>query len=277
VKNTHFLRVPVAVVVLSGLLAAVGCYPSHYMVVHTVVSCPPLPDTAVFILLDRAAKAPGFGAVKIGRVGFGLRWDRWYHDRIFDSLRTAALRHGANLATVIRHGQPNARFGESVAADLWRVPDVQQYNYSDVRDWVSHRRLRFDDFKFRGPVLGDPSIGESRGAYTLGAIATIRCAASWINRASNDSVALLLHEQGLFDLLEVYCRQYRDWIHGGNMPYGYFDQVERAWVEKQSEYEWQTRHGLDSARQAEWTAKIDHALVVGTDGIEAEFRVVAVK
>ncbi|HLZ87114.1 MAG TPA: hypothetical protein VKQ52_07740 [Puia sp.] len=273
-SNGPFL-INITVSLLLGLFAIAGCYTESNLSTQIGAAYPALPDSTMFVLLPKVATAHIDG-VKIGKVIYNeglLSTISWTHDRIIDNLRSTALQHGANLAKATVYVHKTQRTSEYISADLYLVREIQRYNYEDEIEWPSHRTLSFDDFKFSGPILSDPSIGQSKGTYELGTIAKFRCQTSWINRTSRDSVALLLHEQGLFDLCEIYCRQYRDWIRKGNPQEPFFGKMNKAWMEKRSQYEWQTRHGLDFARQAEWTARINDALLFGSGGSDAEFEV----
>ncbi|WP_188935729.1 hypothetical protein [Puia dinghuensis] len=266
-------------VLLFGLFVLAGCTTTGgHLFVKTSIACPPLSDTVMFVLLPKRPKGPIDG-IKIGRAFYAERLHysiptSWTRDLFVDSLRSLALQHGANLAKVTGFMWATMRDGEYFDVDLYRVPDIQRYKNDDELDWSTRHQLRFDDFKFPGPILDDPSIGQSRGTYELTTVAKFHCQTSWINRASKDSAELLLHEQGLFDLCEIYCRQYRYAILRQNDWWPTeFDKINKAWMAKRSQYEWQTFHGLDSARQAEWTAKINHALLYGTGGSDADFKV----
>jgi hypothetical protein len=91
------------------------------------------------------------------------------------------------------------------------------------------------------------------------------CTKSWINKGSADSVKLLEHEQGNFDLCELYRRQLAADMQG-HPPYtkkgqAIFQQVYGAYWEKKRQYDLETNHGLDDERQAVWTKQIRGALV----------------
>ena len=269
----------IGVALLLGAMALTGCRATRgHLWVETTVACPPLPDSATFVLLPKRPKTRVEG-IRIGRAFYAQRIESaastaWPRDLFIDSLRSVALQRGANLAKVTGYMWETMRDGEHFTLDLYRVADARRYKNDDEVIWSTLRHLRFDDFHSPGPIQEDPSAGQSRGTYELATVAKFLGSTSWINRASNDSTQLLLHEQGQFDLCEIYCRQYRKVIltqkDGRQQAYG---KINTAWRTKRAQYDGQTAHGLDPARQAEWTAKINQALPEGTTGSYGEFDV----
>lgn len=271
-------NIAIALLLLGGIALA-GCTTTRgHLWVETTTVFPPLPDTATFVLLPKRPKGPVDG-IRIGRAVYAQRIESaastaWTRDLFVDSLRTAALERGANLAKVTSFMWETMRDGEHFTVELYRVPDIRRYQKEEVVVWSTRRHLRFDDFKSPVPVPEDPSVGQSRSTYELASVAQFHDGTSWIDRASKDSLQLLGHEQGLFDLCEIYCRQYRQAIlRQDGRRISAFDTIHKAWMAKRSEYEWQTSHGLDQARQAEWTARINQALQQGTVGVDSEFDV----
>lgn len=97
---------------------------------------------------------------------------------------------------------------------------------------------------------------------------------SWVNRNSKTD-ALLLHEQGLFDLTEVYARRMSKFTmeyirsEGPNMTYNsLLQEVRKIYKEQnnllfleQQRYNTETRNGKDTEAQDNWSTKIRSQLV----------------
>jgi hypothetical protein len=213
---------------------------------------------------------------KIGTVSYNLG-DGYYPltgARMADSLRRTALQHGANLVKITYEVRPTRRSrSEKLSADLYRVADPRYYTDEEVIEWSGDRKLSFADFQYHGRIYSDTSVLLSNGSYDFDIVARFHCEHSWLNRASKDSAEALLHEQGNFDLCEIYCRQFLARVREGKSTTPLFWAVVRTtWKEKREQYESETGGGLDYRRQVEWTEKIRHALVCGTDTSNAEFR-----
>ena len=260
---------------LFGLFAISGCYGPERLSVRTMVLYPPFPDSAMVVLLA-IADVRHIDGQKIGTVSFDLG-DEYYPltgARMADSLRRTALQLGANLVKITYELLPTTRSrSEKLSADLYRVADARYYTDEEVIEWSGDRKLSFADFKYHGRIYSDTSILLSNGSYDFDIVTKFHCEHSWINRVSKDSAEALLHEQGNFDLCEIYCRQFLARVREGNSRTPLFWAVVRTtWREKRAQYESETAGGLDYHRQVEWTEKIHHALVFGTDTSNAEFR-----
>jgi hypothetical protein len=264
-----------ATTLLFGLFTISGCYSPERLSVQTMVPYPPFPDSVMVVLLGKA-DVRHIDGQKIGSVYYD-QGDEHYPltgFRMADSLRRTALQHGANLVKITHELLPTRRYMfEKLSADLYRVTDARYYTDEEVIEWSGDRKLSFADFKYHGRIYSDTSVLLSNGSYDFGIVSTFHCEHSWINRASKDSAEALLHEQGNFDLCEIYCRQFLTRIREGKSWTSEFWAVVRTtWKEKRVQYESETAGGLDYRRQVEWTEKIHHALVFGTDTSNAEFR-----
>jgi len=79
---------------------------------------------------------------------------------------------------------------------------------------------------------------------------------------------LLEHEQGHFDLCEVYVRQLRKQLLAANLKAfnlikdgnAIYKQVYAAYLDRQELYERETNHGLDRAGQVKWNKSISDEL-----------------
>lgn len=141
----------------------------------------------------------------------------------------------------------------------------------DLIDWSASRKLTWNDFRAKpdpsssDAALTSSSINAEFGYNNKGLKHSITCrfdkTKSWV-RIKNDYI--LNHEQGHFDLAESYARQLNKELDEYsfnrqtasddlNKIYG---RVMKQLVEAQDQYDRQTNHSLDSAKQREWDAKI---------------------
>ena len=190
----------------------------------------------------------------------------WNPVQIARYFQAEALHNGGNLVRVSR-AQPAAGSGKvlTIQATAYRVDDLR--HYEKQIEWTPGRRLQLFDFK--GPPdsepAGQPTLHSYSGCdFYLFARARFYCYYGWIDRKYPDSLRLLLHEQGNFDLAEIYRRQLDENVvryenRGANqykMTELVFREVYAAYLAKQVQYETATHHGLDSVTQGEWTKRI---------------------
>lgn len=202
----------------------------------------------------------------IGRLSYAQTMTSipWYDMQITRYFQTEALHNGGNLVKITKYGW-SGRNEEVVEAAVYRVDNI--HHYEKQIEWSASRKLQLSDFK--GPPdrepAGKPSLQSYSGCdFYLFSRSKFYCYYSWIDPRSADSLRLLLHEQGNFDLCEVYRRQLDENVmryenSSGSrykMTERVFKQVYSAYLAKQAQYESETGHGLDPARQAEWTKRI---------------------
>lgn len=241
---------------------------------------PPMPDTANFILLNESDTT----AIPGNRIGeLTLRHSpTWIRYQLEDSIRSISLRNGANLAKVTAYVRPGRNRTGQLAADIYQVQELRQYE--KVIDWNTNRQLTFTDFKGAADTAtGVPLENHSRVYFTIdedprgfrtslfSTKTRFDCTTSRINSQPKNAPELLLHEQGNFDLCEIYRRQLDQFIL--KYDYNHFNQhrivaeifegVSTAFLVKQAQYESATNHGLDYVQQSEWTKQIDNALRYG--------------
>ena len=190
----------------------------------------------------------------------------WAPAEIARYFQGEALHNGGNLVKITRYeGNPGGHNLLMVRAAVYRVDDIR--HYEKQIEWTPDRKLRLSDFK--GPPdqepAGRPTLHSYSGCdFYLFSKAKFYCYYGWIDPASPDSLRLLLHEQGNFDLCEIYRRQLDENVlryenHGASQyktTEHIFREVYAAWLARQMQYETETNHGLDSAEQAEWAKKI---------------------
>jgi hypothetical protein len=258
---------------LFGLLFLAGCVNGR-LAVQTAVVSPPLPDSTMVAQLSKADLRFIHGQ-KVASVSYmrGDYYIPWTNDQAADFLRRMALQHGANLVKITYY-QPGTRYARpELSADLYRVADARDYVDEDVIEWSADRKLSFSDFKYHRRIYRDTSKVLSHASYDFDIVARFHRDDSWIDDTPEDVTAALLHEQGDFDLCELYCRQYLEHLRVFNMYLAPIKGVFTAWKAKRAQYESETDGGLDHARQAEWSARINRALVNGLGRADPDFGV----
>jgi hypothetical protein len=231
-------------VYLGLICMAYSCSP--LLTVQLQTTHAPLPDSSNYVLLRRTDSAvtggEEIGSLSYRQTGFSTPWS--YH-QITGWMRATAMENGANLIKITDFA-PYWRYGRAhVDATLYRVCDLRPYEREIA--WTGARKLTYADFKgFDTPNT------QSRSVCQFYTKTLFFCTESFINRGSADSAALLEHEQGNFDLCEIYRRQL-DADMKGNWQYGkkaaaIFNQVHGVYLEKKRQYESETDHGLDHQR-----------------------------
>ena len=146
-------------------------------------------------------------------------------------------------------------------------------------DWSASRKLTWSDFKSKpdpssaNAALTSSTINVEFGYNKNGLKHSITCrfdkSKSWV-RVKNDYI--LNHEQRHFDLTEAYARE----LHKELQEYVFkketvsddlnkiYGRVMRQLVDAQDQYDKQTDHSLDSAKQNAWNSKIG-AMLTGLE------------
>jgi hypothetical protein len=241
------------------VLACMGYSCTPVLTLQVPTTHTPLTDSSDYVLLRRTDSA-GIAAQEIGKISYRQTGSsiQWSYARIAGWIRGTAMQNGANLVKVTDYAPYHRQSLAHVAATLYLARDLRPYEREI--SWSSNRKLTYVDFK-GGP---DPA-AESRSRCQFYTKTLFFCTESWINRGSADSAKLLEHEQGNFDLCEIYRRQLAEDMPGqrsySQKAQDIFQQVYGAYWEKKRQYDFDTNHGLDGERQALWTKRIRGALV----------------
>jgi hypothetical protein len=146
--------------------------------------------------------------------------------------------------------------------------------------WKDHGKLAWEDF--RGPVNATSS--ESAAATDCGigfktvtppgggtpeivVYNTFFVNKSWV-RSDAKIPEILEHEQGHFDLCEIYTRKLRERMNKYDLTSAtmkkdllrIYDEVSYEYEKRQDAYENETSHGTNLPRQEHWTKEIAHEL-----------------
>jgi len=147
--------------------------------------------------------------------------------------------------------------------------------------WNEQRRLTWDDFKGPTPANADNStaavtfcgIGfeantttnESKAKVTV--YNTFYTNQSWV-RTDGKSPEILAHEQGHFDICEIYTRKLREEMTNASVTVNnlksvlqsIYDEVNKEYENRQLAYENETKHGTITVQQQRWSKIIAQEL-----------------
>ena len=153
--------------------------------------------------------------------------------------------------------------------------------YKDKFQWNEHKKLSWDDFKGDINAAHDESaaatccgIGFKTNNTTSGSkpeiivYNTFYTKKSWV-RADAKLQSILDHEQGHFDLCEIYTRKLKDRIakFDSNIPdmmkelMRIYTEVNNEYEARQQAYEKETTHGTNMPEQKRWTDMIGSELM----------------
>ena len=162
---------------------------------------------------------------------------------------------------------------------------VNNDNTKDRFQWMEHAKLSWDDFKGEVNATQDESaaatccsIGFKTNAPTPGGkqeiivYNTFYVNRSWV-RTDARITSILDHEQGHFDLCEIYTRKLRDRMQDIDLStpgikqtlMQIYTDLSREYEARQQAYEQETIHGTDIATQKRWQQMIAEEL--GGQGI----------
>ena len=190
---------------------------------------------------------------------------------IIDKAKALAREFNANIIKITQHiPRSQGGNGEQIRAVLYRAEDVRAFEKEFT--WNKSRRLSWNDF--RGEVPGDTR--ENHAAATFCGIGfetnTISARqprlkirvynsfytnSSWAKEEYQDDL-VLAHEQGHFDLCELYTRKLRERfskvkvsVHDMKTVLGrIYKEVQDEYVARQEDYEEENSHGVVSGRTA---------------------------
>lgn len=190
---------------------------------------------------------------------------------ILAALRAEAQQAGANLVKITRRserGRDNSC--ETAEAALYREPDPRRWETEFA--WSRERRLRWSDFRGEMPAGKGGTAAETACGigfetnsvsgnnpveiFVYNSFSTID---SWVRPGISD-LMVLQHEQGHFDLCELYTRKFRERLSrtkvtGRTMKTvlpGLYNKLQQEYIERQQDYERDTRHGIDDIQQKRW-------------------------
>jgi hypothetical protein len=242
----------------------------------------PLPENEVVLVLQKedAFTNDGIeiGSIKSGDNGFSTNCS--YYE-IIEQLKQLARQNGANVIKITEHKSPDQwSTCERLTAKIYKVPDFRTHE-KEIQ-WRANRKLVWEDFKGTQKSISNLDVAaqtycgfgfptnrvtmfKKAKIFTLNTFTTNL---NWVRADQKYRTDLLVHEQGHFDLSEVYARQLRKRLDEkkltvfnlSNDANVIFKDVYASYVDRQELYEKETQNGLDLKKQTEWTNQITSEL-----------------
>ncbi len=139
------------------------------------------------------------------------------YETVVNLAKTEAQKMGANCLKIYEHREPNA-FSSTchrIKAKAYKIKDISPYETQII--WNAQRRLKLKDFK--GTIENRPFEAATysgikyyaralHGKIIINVEAQFNCLNSYF-KGSNDVEDVLEHEQGHFDMTEIYARKLR--------------------------------------------------------------------
>lgn len=155
----------------------------------------------------------------------------------------------------------------------------QEKNAENFFSWTADRKLTVDDFHIRKGSSTSSSFAQFSIGYSAAGFDFLSrnlnkrifnhffSSASWIDTTA-DITLVLNYQQTLFDLSEVYARQFRKLlkenkkriIKGLGFLNDLNDQIVSAFAKRRLEYDEETKYATDAAKQKIWEAQIQKEL-----------------
>jgi Bacterial protein of unknown function (DUF922) len=214
------------------------------------------------------------GTLRSSDNGFSIKCR--YED-VIGTLADAARQNGANIIKITKHKVPDIWSScDRITAAIYKVDNPQRFE-KEI-EWSADRKLTWEDFKGAPTAISDTNFaattncgfGFHSNRVTMFEKVEIftrnifNCNLSWVRPNQMDRADLLEHEQGHFDISEIYARQLRKELKEAGLNYfnlnnkatKIFSQVYSVYQAQQELYEKETNFGLDKKGQAEWNNKI---------------------
>ena len=242
----------------------------------------PLSDTAFVLVLQQQDDFTNDG-IEIGSIKSGdngLSTNCTYFE-VIDKLKPLARQNGANVIKITEHKSPDPWSScERLTAKIYKVPNFRKHE-KEI-EWAANRKLTWEDFKGNPKSISNSNtaaqtycgFGFQTNYVTILTKAkiftknTFNCNLSWVRPDQKDRADLLEHEQGHFDLCEVYTRQLRKKLEEKKLTVFnlntdaniIFKDVYALYLDRQELYEKETNYGLNRQKQIEWTTTISKEL-----------------
>ena len=215
------------------------------------------------------------GSIKSGDNGFSSNCT--YYE-IIDRLKQIARHNGANLIKITEHKTADQwSTCERLQAKIYKVPNFRVHE-KEI-EWTANRKLSWEDFK--GTPKTASNLNTAAQTYCgfgfqtnrvtmfnkakIFTLNTFNTHLSWVRPDQKNRADLLEHEQGHFDLCEIYTRQLRKRLEDKKLTAFnlntdanvIFKEIYASYLERQEQYEKETEYGLDRQKQMEWTITIN--------------------
>ena len=200
---------------------------------------------------------------------------------VIDKLKQLTRQNGANVIKITEHKKPDRWSScERLTAKIYKVPDFRKHE-KDI-EWTANRKLIWEDFKGSPKTISNSNsaaqtycgFGFQTNYVTIltktkiFVTTTFTCNLSWVRPDQKDRLDLLEHEQGHFNLCEIYARQLRRKLQEKKLTVFnlntdaniIFKDVYALYLDRQELYEKETNYGLYRPKQIEWTNTISSEL-----------------
>jgi hypothetical protein len=238
----------------------------------------PLSDTDFVLVLQQQDDFKNDG-IEVGTIKSGdngLSTNCSYYE-VIDKLKNLARQNGVNVIKITEHKSPDRWSScERLTAKIYKVPDFRKHE-KEI-EWTANRKLTWEDFKGTAKSISNTNsaaqtycgFGFQTNYVTIltktkiFVSTTFTCNLSWVRPDQKDRADLLEHEQGHFDLCEVYARQLRRKLQEKKLTVFnlntdaniIFKDVYALYLDRQELYEKETNYGLNRKKQIEWTKTI---------------------
>jgi hypothetical protein len=196
--------------------------------------------------------------------------------QILESAKKMAAEMGANVVKVTNHiARNDVRDCDEVTAVFYNAPDAG--HCASEMKWIDGSRLSWNDFRGKMPARAKDetaaatycgigfetnTIGENEAPKVF-VYNTFYANQSWV-RPGEQTPEILAHEQGHFDICELYTRMLREKINAAKLNFhnmkaalaSIYSQVNKIYQARQQAYEDETQHGLVAAQQQKWQQEI---------------------
>jgi len=242
----------------------------------------PLSDTDFVLVLQQQDDFTNDG-IEIGTIKSGdngLSTNCTYFE-VIDKLKRLARQNGANVIKITEHKGPDRWSScERLTARIYRVPDFRKHE-KEI-EWTANRKLIWEDFKGNPkPISNSNTAAQTYCGFgfqtnyvtiltrtKIFTKNTFNCNLSWVRPDQKGRADLLEHEQGHFDLCEVYTRRLRKKLEEKKLTVFnlktdaniIFKDVLALYLDRQELYEKETNYGLDRQKQNEWATMINKEL-----------------
>lgn len=265
------------------LLLTLVIYSCSPKIGSTILSKQPtLSDTSFVLVLQQQDGFDNDG-IEVGTIKSadnGLSTNCTYNE-IIGKLKQFARQNGANVIKITEHKSPDRWSScERLTAKIYRVPDFKKHE-KEI-EWTANRKLTWEDFKGVPKSISNSNVAAQTycgfGFQTnyvtvltkakIFVATTFTCNLSWVRPDQKDRADILEHEQGHFDLCEVYARHLRKQLQEKKLTVFnlntdaniIFKNVYALYLDRQELYEKETNYGLDKEQQTEWRRKINNEL-----------------
>ena len=243
----------------------------------------PLSDSEMVLVLQKEDTFVNdgieIGSIKSGDNGLSMNCT---YNEIIEKLRQLARQNGANIIKITEQKSPDLwSTCERIKAQIYKVPDFRKYEKEIV--WTRNRKLTWDDFKGKPKTISNTNVAattycgfgfETNQVFVFSKVKLFTknvfdCNLSWVRPDQKDKIPVLEHEQGHFDLCEVYARQLRKKLEDKKLTAftlngdanAIFKEIWALCLERQELYEKETNYGLDRQKQYEWATTIEKELL----------------